>query len=83
MANHKSAEKRHRQSIKRRTRNRDIKAAVRTAIKRARTANESNDPKARELVREAESLLAKAAAKGVLKKKTVARTVSRMAAKKQ
>lgn len=82
MANHKSAEKRHRQSLKRRERNREIKAAVRTAMKRARAASESKDPQAKELARAAESLLAKAAAKGVINKKNAARNISRVSSKK-
>ena len=81
MANHKSAEKRNRQNIKKNERNRTAKAAIRTAIKKARVASESKDPTAKELARKAESLLAKAAAKGILNKKTARRTTSRVSAK--
>lgn len=77
MANHKSAEKRHRQSIKRRDRNRAAKAAIRGAVRAARSAADSKDPKARELARAAERLLAKASTKGILNKKAAARLISR------
>ena len=43
MANHPSAEKRHRQSAKRAERNRVVRSRVRTTVKRARTAIESGD----------------------------------------
>ncbi|MFM1849125.1 MAG: Ribosomal protein, partial [Pseudomonadota bacterium] len=45
MANHKSAIKRHRQSLKRRDRNRDARAAVRTAIKKVRALVAAGDEK--------------------------------------
>lgn len=80
MANHKSAEKRNRQNVKRRQRNRVIKAAVRTAIKRTRTAVEAGDKKeAQELLKKAERAVGKATAKGIYHKKTAARKVSRIA----
>lgn len=77
MANHKSAEKRHRQSLKRRARNRVAKTSLRNAVKAARSAAEANDPKARDLARAAEKLLAKAAAKGIVNKKAASRLISR------
>ena len=40
MANHPSAEKRHRQSAKRAERNRVVRSRVRTTVMRARTAIE-------------------------------------------
>jgi small subunit ribosomal protein S20 len=75
MANHKSAIKRHRQSLSRRSRNRSHKAEVRTALKAASAAN---GPEAKELVKSAESLMAKAAKKGIFHKKTLARKISRL-----
>jgi small subunit ribosomal protein S20 len=76
MANHKSAIKRHRQSIKRRDANRTVRSSVRTAIKKA----EASTPgaKAKELANSAESLMAKAVKKGIFHKATLARKVSRM-----
>jgi len=81
MANHPSAEKRNRQRINRSTRNRGVRSAVRTAIKKARTAVAAGDPKkAAEPVREAASALARAASRGVLHKRTAARQTSRIQA---
>lgn len=79
MANHKSAEKRHRQSLKRRTRNRVTKAAIRTVIKKSQAAIETKDIKgAKELARQAEVLIARAASKGIFHKKTAQRYISRV-----
>jgi small subunit ribosomal protein S20 len=79
MANHVSAEKRNRQRIKRTARNRPIRTAVRTAVKRARAAIASGDPQAAaEIVRLAASALSRAASKGILPKKTASRTTSRI-----
>ncbi|RMD87436.1 MAG: 30S ribosomal protein S20 [Candidatus Dadabacteria bacterium] len=79
MANHKSALKRHRQSLKRRERNRRVKSSIRTAIKKARLAIEAGEEGAIELVRRAEKLLASSATKGVIHKKNAARRISRLA----
>ena len=82
MANHKSAIKRHRQSIKRRDCNRSAKAAVRTALKQASAAASSSDKaQAQKLAREAESMMAKASKKGLFHKATLARKISRMQSK--
>ncbi len=78
MANHKSAEKRHRQSLKRRLRNRITKTTLRTAVKKARSAAEEKDAKALEYARHAETLLARAASKGILPKKTASRQIGRI-----
>jgi small subunit ribosomal protein S20 len=81
MANHPSAEKRNRQRIARSARNRALKSAVRTAIKRARLAVAAGDPKkAIEPVREAASALARAASRGILHRRTAARQTSRIQA---
>ena len=79
MATHISAEKRHRQSLRRRSRNRLIKGAVRTAAKDVRVAYEKKDPELKEILRRAERTIAKAAAKGVLDKKAASRSISRLA----
>lgn len=81
MANHESAIKRHRQSLKRRTRNRSVRAAVRSSVKKARTAIASKDNGAKESVRAAEKALASAGSKGVFHKKKVRRQISRLAKK--
>ncbi len=79
MANHKSAEKRHKQSLVRRQRNRLVKAKVRTAVKKARVAISDKAEDFAPQLRLAETELAKAASKGILHKKTAARLISRLA----
>ena len=82
MANHKSAIKRHRQSLKRRERNRNVKSTIRTSAKEVRALLASGDAKgAAEKVKVTERLLAKAAAKGILPLKTASRQISRLAAR--
>ena len=79
MANHKSAIKRHRQSIKRRDNNRLKKTAVRTAFKKALAASaEGKIDEAKALTRTAESLMAKATKKGMFHPATLSRKVSRL-----
>lgn len=79
MANHKSAEKRHKQSLVRRQRNRLVKAKVRTAVKKARSAIAERSEEQVIRVRQAEQELAKAASKGILHRRTAARLISRLA----
>ncbi len=79
MANHKSAEKRARQSIKRNKRNSAVMSSVRTFEKKLRTAIASGDKKAaEEALREYMSKAQKAATKGVMHAKTTARKLSRL-----
>ena len=76
---HPSAEKRHRQSLKRQARNRVIKTRVRTAAKAAAEAIDGTDPAAAQTaLREAISVLDKAASKGAIKRNTAARKVARL-----
>ena len=82
MANNKSAIKRIRQAEKRRLRNRSIIGSMRTAIKKARTAVDSKDANAPELIRTAASLVDKAVSKGALKRQTASRYISRLASRK-
>jgi small subunit ribosomal protein S20 len=79
MAQHRSAEKRHRQSLKRRARNRHNRTTVRRAVARARSAAASGAPDADAQLRQAEVLIRKATSKGVVHAKTASRTVSRLA----
>ncbi len=80
MANTKSAEKRNRQSQKRRARNLSVKSRVRTAVKDAREAFASKDAgKSKDALVKAARTLSKAASKGVLHKRTVSRRISRLA----
>jgi small subunit ribosomal protein S20 len=79
MANHASAEKRNRQRLVRTTRNRSITSAIRTAVKKARTAIAGGDAKAAApTVKAASSALARAASKGVLHPRSAARVTSRI-----
>jgi small subunit ribosomal protein S20 len=74
-----SAAKRHKQSIKRKIRNRHIRSTVKTAVKEVRSAlSESEAGKAGETLSVAVSVIARAGSKGVLHKKTVARKVARL-----
>ncbi len=79
MASHKQAWKRYLQSEKRRERNRNVKSALKTQLKKARAeiASGAASPVAGE-VKNAVSALQSAAVKGVLHKRTAARRVSRL-----
>ena len=79
MANIKSAEKRIRQNVKRRERNRYHRAKVRTAIRKLRAridAGESDGAKA--LLPDTLSLIDSTVSKGVLHRNTAARYKSRL-----
>ena len=79
MANHKSAIKRHRQNLKKRASNRFAKATIRTKVKAALAALESNDKdSAKALAKQATSLLDKAVIHGVIHKNAAKRRVSRL-----
>jgi small subunit ribosomal protein S20 len=81
LANHKSAEKRARQSNKRRDRNSKAKSSVRTWEKKLRSAVSSKDAKvAQDLLREFTSRIDKAAQKGVVHVKAASRKVARISA---
>ena len=80
MARIKSGIKRHKQSLKRRARNRHVRSTVKTAIKNVRSEiAEGTGEKGAELLRAAAAVLARAGSKGVLHKKTASRKVSRLA----
>ncbi len=76
MANHPSAKKRHRQSLKRQARNKNVRSTVRNAIRAVKAAPDADD--APEQMARAERLLRKAQTKGVFHAKTVSRTISRL-----
>ncbi len=82
MANIKSAEKQNRKMIKNRARNRAAMSAIRTAIKKARMAVDSKAADASALVKSAASIVDKAVTRGILKRQTASRYVSRMALRK-
>ncbi len=79
MANIKSAQKQNRKMIKHRARNRTALATLRTAVKNARVAVDAKKSDAGELVKDAVSILDGAVTKGILKRKTASRYVSRLA----
>ncbi len=80
MANHKSAAKRARQSVKRNALNRTRRAKVRTLVKAVeKTVVEGDVKTATTALRTAESALARAAGRGTLHKKTASRKISRLA----
>jgi len=79
VANIKSAEKQNRKMIKHRARNRAAMGALRTAVKSARTAVDSKASNAQDLVKKAVSIIDSAVTKGILKKQTASRYVSRLA----
>jgi len=79
LAIHPSAIKRHRQSVKRRARNIDIKSRLRTLIKKARLAIEAkNREEAQTQIRAVNQALNKAVGKGVIKSNTASRWLSRL-----
>ena len=79
MATHESALKRHRQSLKRRLRNRAVRTQMKTSIKALSEAVEGTDkPAAKESLRKTTATIAKTASKGVIHKKTASRKISRL-----
>lgn len=74
-----SAEKRHRQSLKHRERNRSVRSTVRTANKRFIEAVQAKDSEAaQKRLHDFAKLIDTAAGKGIYKKNTAARKKSRM-----
>ena len=79
MANHKSAEKRIRQTLKRTERNRYYKTRIKNIVRALREAIDANDlQKAEECFKNANKDLHKFVSKGILSKNTAARKVSRL-----
>jgi small subunit ribosomal protein S20 len=79
LANHKSALKRHRQSLKARERNRMMKTRVKNATKALHVAIESKDNDAvTAALKNVTSILDKAASKKVVHWRTAARKISRL-----
>jgi len=82
LANHASALKRHRQSRKRRLRNRAAKSRLHTVIRSVNEAVAGGDKAtAQEKLREASVALAKAASKGLLHSANASRRTGRLARK--
>ncbi len=75
----KSGIKRHRQSLKKRERNTVIKSDLKTQLKKFEEVLEGKDANsAQQVLKETETKLRKAASKGVIKKETASRKVSRI-----
>jgi small subunit ribosomal protein S20 len=81
LANHKSALKRNKQSLVRRERNRQAKAALRTIVKSFNTAVTKDPEAAKELLASAVPAIAKAASKGIIHKNAASRKISRLSKK--
>ena len=81
MATHKQAEKRHRQSLKRRTRNIHVRSQIKTVLKNLRVAIDKKDPKqAVEALKLAIPALDKAVGKGIIPRARASRQISRLSA---
>ncbi len=76
MAQHKSAEKRARQSAGRRTVNKELKSKMKTVVKNART--EKDKEKAQAALKEAVATLDKLSAKGIIHKNRAANQKSKL-----
>ncbi len=84
MAEHKSALKRHRQSERRRARNRHVLSTVRTLAKSLRSAVEAGDVKAaQETLRVVMQRIDQAVAKGVYHRQTGSRYIARLSSRIQ
>ncbi|HQL01563.1 MAG TPA: 30S ribosomal protein S20 [Smithellaceae bacterium] len=82
MANHKSAEKRDRQSKLRRERNVAAKSAIRTKVKAVvASIDAKNKEQSVQGLKAAAPALAKAASKGLIHKKNASRKISRLTRK--
>ena len=80
MASHESALKAHRQNIKRREHNRQLRARLRSALRDIRAAIDTNDPaQVKDALRQTISLVDKLAGKGLIHRNTAARYKSRLA----
>ncbi|MCR5202590.1 MAG: 30S ribosomal protein S20 [Lachnospiraceae bacterium] len=79
MANIKSAKKRILVERRNAERNKDVKSAIKTAVKKVYAAIDAKDKAAAEAsLKEAEAMIASAAQKGILHDKTASRKISRL-----
>jgi len=79
VANHKSAEKRHRQSKIRNARNTHIRSTMRSYVKKLRLAIAEGDVEtAKSLLEKTVPYIDKAATKGVIHKATASRKIGRL-----
>ena len=78
MAHHRSAEKRHRQSVSRAANNRYFMSTLKTFLKKARTSIIAKEEGAQKLLRRATSFIQHVANKGVIHPNKASRLVSRI-----
>jgi small subunit ribosomal protein S20 len=79
VANHKSAKKRARQTLKRADRNRNMRSRIKSATRSVRSAVAARDAeKSDEALRVAEGVLRRVASKGAIPKKRASRQISRL-----
>jgi len=78
VANIASAQKQNRKMIKHRARNRAAMASIRTAVKTARTAVDAKAGDAAAAIKSAVAMVDSAVTKGILKRRTASRYVSRL-----
>lgn len=83
LANHKSAEKRARQSLRRAARNNQTKSKVKTVERRVLEAIQAKSKDIETALREYTSQIMKAVAKGAMKKETASRKVGRISKRAQ
>jgi small subunit ribosomal protein S20 len=80
VASHESALKAHRQNIKRREHNRQLRTRLRSALRDIRAAIDTNDAaQVKDALRQTISLVDKLAGKGLIHRNTAARYKSRLA----
>jgi small subunit ribosomal protein S20 len=78
VATHASALKAHRQNLKRRAANRQLRSRLRTALKKIRAAIEAGDATTRESLRGTLALIDRMASKGIIHRNTAGRYKSRI-----
>jgi len=82
VASHDSALKAHRQNVKRREQNRQLRTRLRGALRDIRAAIDSNDPaQVKDALRSTISLVDKMASKKIIHRNTAGRYKSRLAAR--
>lgn len=82
MASHDSALKAHRQNVRRREQNRQLRTRLRSALREIRAAIDGGDPaKVKDALRDTISLVDKMAGKGLIHRNTAGRYKSRLASR--
>lgn len=78
MAHHKSAIKRIKQTVKKQERNKSERTKIKNVVRAFRAEAEAQGPEAGELLRNAISVINKAASKGIIPARRASRKVSRL-----